>query len=150
MAKQVKRTLDTPPSGVPQDKLSFDMQLVDIYLTGLQSEVEAKVRRVGRFREQMRKIDAAGGRTHRPARELAARTLIAQINEMLASNLTVRDTLQELLVAAKTMLEDLREEASEGQRGGSPQNRGAAPAGSPDGQSRSAPRRAAAAKARKG
>ena len=133
-----------------QDKLSFDMQLVDIYLTGLQSEVEAKARRVGRFREQMRKLDEAGGRINRPAREVAARTLITQIREMLSSNLMVRDTLQELLHAAQTMLDDVRQEASEAPRGGSRRSRGAAPGGNPDGRSRSTPPRAGAAKARKG
>lgn len=137
-------------SGITQDKLSFDMHLVDIYLTGLQSEVEAKARRVARFREQIRTIDAAGGRIDRAARELAARTLIAQIQEMLSSNLMVRDTLGELLRAAQTLLDDLRQEATEAPRGGSPRSRGAAPAGNPDARSRSTPRRAGAAKARKG
>lgn len=136
--------------GITQGKLSFDMHLVDIYLTGLQSEVEAKARRVARFREQMRKLDAAGGRINRPARELAARTLIAQIREMLSSNLMVRDTLQELLHAAQTMRDDLRQEAIEAPRDGSPRSRGAARGGNPDARSRSTPPRAGAAKARKG
>lgn len=95
-------------SKTDQDKLSFDTQLVEIYLTGLQSEVEAKVRRVAKFRDHMRQIDAAGGSTNLQARERAARALIAQVKEMLDSNLTVRDTLEELLKAAETLLADLR------------------------------------------
>lgn len=148
MPKRVKPPLEAPPSANPSSKLSFDSQLVNIYLTGLQAEVEAKVRRVAKFREQMRKIDAAGGRTDRPAREAAAQTLIAQITEMLASNLTVRDTLEELLRAAKAVLDDLRQEAIAAERDESPRTHGAAPGGNPGARSRSKPRRAAAAKAR--
>ena len=92
-------------------KLAFDTHLLEIYLTGLQSEIEAKVRRVARFREEMRKIDAAGGRTNRTERERAARALIGHIRAMLETNLTVRGTLEELLTAAEAVLADLRAEA---------------------------------------
>ena len=54
------------------DKLTFDSHLLEVYLTGLQAEVEAKLRRVGKFRELMRKVDAAGGKTDTEARERAA------------------------------------------------------------------------------
>lgn len=91
-----------------QDKLAFDTQLLDVYLTGLQSEVEAKLRRVARFREQMHKVDAAGGKTDREARERAARTLIEQVDDMIETNVLVRDTLQELKTAAEAVLDDIR------------------------------------------
>ena len=91
------------------DKLSFDTHLLDVYLTGLQSEVEAKLRRVGRFREQMKRIDAAGGRTDVDARLRAAESLVDQVNDMLAANLLVRDTLQELKAAAEAVLNDVKE-----------------------------------------
>lgn len=90
-------------------KLAFDTHLLDIYLTGLQAEVEAKLRLVGRFREQMQRIDAAGRKTDTPARERAARALIAQVDEMLETNLTVRETLQELHRTAEAVLRDIRE-----------------------------------------
>ena len=45
------------------DKLALDTQLMDVYLTGIQSEIEAKLRRVAKFREEMRKIDDAGRRS---------------------------------------------------------------------------------------
>lgn len=91
------------------DKLAFDRQLLDVYLTGIQSEVEAKLRRVAKFREQMKKIDAAGGRTDRTSRERAATSLIDQVNEMLETNLLVRETLLELKKAAEDVLQDLRQ-----------------------------------------
>ena len=91
------------------DKLGFDTHLMDVYLTGLQAEVEAKVRRVARFREQMQKIDAAGGRTNREQREQAAEALVVQVEEMLETNLLVRETLQELLKTAHSVLRDVRE-----------------------------------------
>lgn len=94
---------------IGKDKLSFDTHLVKVYLDGLQSEVEAKLRRVGKFREQMQKIDAAGGRTDRGERERAAQALIMQVEEMLTTNRLVRETLEELHEAANAVLKDLQE-----------------------------------------
>ena len=91
------------------DKLALDTQLMDVYLTGLQSEIEAKLRRVAKFREEMRKIDAAGRRPEGRGRQRAARALIAQVDDMLATNLTVRDMLLELKAAAEAVLQDLRQ-----------------------------------------
>lgn len=91
------------------DKLQFDTHLLEVYLTGLQAELEAKLRRVNRFREQMKKIDAAGGKTDREWRERAARGLIEQVDEMLATNLVVRETLMELRQTAQAVLADVEE-----------------------------------------
>ena len=93
----------------PDEKLIFDAQLVDVYLAGLQSEVEAKLRRVAKFREHMQKIDAAGGATNREARVKAAKALVHQVAEMLQTNLDVRETLLELETAAKAVLEDVEQ-----------------------------------------
>ena len=93
--------------GEPDEKLVFDSQLVEVYLTGLQSEVEAKLRRVAKFREHMQKIDAAGGSTNREARVKAARALVKQVGEMLQTNLDVRETLLELETAARAVLQDV-------------------------------------------
>jgi len=92
-----------------RDKLTFDTHLLEVYLTGLQSEVEAKLRRVNRFREQMQKIDAAGGRTDRTSRQRAAETLVDQVDDMLATNLVVRETLQEIKKVAAAVLADVKE-----------------------------------------
>jgi len=93
----------------PQDKLSFDTHLMEVYLTGLQAEVEAKLRRVAKFRVQMKRIDAAGGKTDTEARERAAFALIQQIDEMLQTNLVVRETLIELKTTAEAVLRDVQE-----------------------------------------
>lgn len=90
------------------DKLSFDTQLLDVYLTGLQSEVEAKLRLVARFREDMVKIGAGARKTDAAARERAARGLITRVDQMLVTNRTVRETLQELRDAAEALLKDLK------------------------------------------
>ena len=92
----------------PQARLSFDTHLMEVYLTGLQSEVEAKLRRVAKFREQMKRIDAAGGKTDTEARERAAFALIRQVDEMLETNIAVRETLVELKKAAEAVLRDVR------------------------------------------
>ena len=91
------------------EKLSFDAHLVDVYLTGLQSEIEAKLRRVAKFREKVQKMGSWHGKTDRRSREQAARALITQVQEMLATNLIVRETLEELLTATKALLRDLEE-----------------------------------------
>jgi hypothetical protein len=92
-----------------QDKLALDTRLMDVYLTGLQAEIEAKLRRVAKFRQQMQKIDDSGGKTDRAARQRAARALIDQVKDMLATNKIVRDMLRELCTAAKAVLEDVQE-----------------------------------------
>jgi hypothetical protein len=92
----------------PEQKLSADTQLMDVYLTGLQAEVEAKLRGVARFRQHMQRIDAAGGTTDRAARIRAAEALLRQTDEMLKTNLLVRETLEELQRAAEAVLEDIR------------------------------------------
>jgi hypothetical protein len=91
------------------DKLALDTQLMDVYLTGIQSEIEAKLRRVAKFRDEMRKIDDAGRKSQKPGRQRAARALIGQVDEMLETNLTVRDMLLELKAAAEAVLQDLEE-----------------------------------------
>jgi hypothetical protein len=90
------------------EKLALDTERLNVYLTGLQAEVEAKVRRVNRFREQMQKLDAAAGRRNNlEDRERAARSMISGIDEMIDTNLIVRDMLQELREAAAAVLADL-------------------------------------------
>jgi hypothetical protein len=91
------------------DKFSFDAHLMEIYLTGLQAEVEAKVRRVAKFREEMKRIDASGRTTDMEARRRTVDALITQVHDMLATNLIVRETLQELLQAAEAVRKDIEE-----------------------------------------
>ena len=91
------------------EKLALDTERLNVLLTGLQAEVEAKVRRVQRFREQMQKIDNRAGRADVRQREKAARALIAQVDAMIENNLIVRDTLHELRETAEAVLKDLTE-----------------------------------------
>ena len=89
------------------EKLALDTERLNVLLTGLQAEVEAKVRRVQRFREQMQKIDAAATKADLKQRERAARALISQVDDMIETNLIVRDTLHELRETAAAVLKDL-------------------------------------------
>jgi hypothetical protein len=91
------------------EKLALDTERLNVLLTGLQAEVEAKVRRVRRFREHMQKIDKGVGRADLRQREKAARALISQVDEMMQTNMIVRDTLNELRVTALAVLKDLTE-----------------------------------------
>src|SRR6185437_5312440 len=67
-----------PADDSVDQKLALDTQLVDGYLSGLQSEIAAKLRRVAKFRAEMRKLDATRGPTDRASRRRAARALIQQ------------------------------------------------------------------------
>jgi len=89
------------------DRLALDTQRLDVYLTGLQAEVEAKVRRVHRFREQMQQLDSGSGKSNVAQRERAARALITQVDQMLETNLLVREMLEDLRSAAEAVLADL-------------------------------------------
>lgn len=92
------------------DRLALDTRRLDVYLTTLQAEVEAKVRRVHRFREQMQELDAGpSGKRNTQQRERAARALVAQVDQMLKTNLSVRELLQDLRGAAQAVLADLSE-----------------------------------------
>jgi len=89
-------------------KLALDTQRLEVYLTNLQAEVEAKVRRVHRFRQQMQDLDAApSGKRDTDNRKRSARALIDQVEQMLATNLIVRDLLHDLRGAAEAVLADL-------------------------------------------
>lgn len=91
-----------------EEKLALDTQTLHVHLTGLQAEVEAKIRRVRRFRDQMKKLDAAPlGKANVAERERAARALLQEIDAMLATNSVVRDMLHELREAAEAVLADL-------------------------------------------
>ena len=90
------------------ERLALDTERLNVLLTGLQAEVEAKVRRVQRLREQMQRIDAGTPNSaNLPQRERAARSLIKEVEAMIATNLIVRDTLHELRDAAEAVLRDL-------------------------------------------
>ena len=88
-------------------KLQFDKELLAVYLTGLQAEVEAKLRSVVRFREHMQRLDEVSGPAGRARREEAARALIQQVENMLDTNRVVREILQEIRAAADAVLEDI-------------------------------------------
>jgi hypothetical protein len=92
-----------------EDKLAVDTQLIEAYLTGLQAEFEAKLRHVSRLRDDMQKIDAAARGAQRARQQRTARDLIRQVDEMLDTNLTVRDMLLELKTAAEAVSRVLEE-----------------------------------------
>jgi hypothetical protein len=88
-------------------KLQFDKELLAVYLTGLQAEVEAKLRSVNRFREHMQRLDEVRSTAGRDQREDAARALLQQVESMLDTNRVVREILQEIRTAATAVLEDI-------------------------------------------
>jgi hypothetical protein len=91
-------------------RVQFDRQLLAVYLVGLQSEVEAKLREVRRFRETMKYLAVSRTAEGRDQQLEAVGKLTEQIDRMLATNKVVRETLVELLEAAKALARDLRDE----------------------------------------
>jgi hypothetical protein len=65
--------------------------------------------RVAKFRKQVQKMGSWHGHSDRRSRQQAARALITQVQEMLATNLIVRETLEELLTGTKALLRDLED-----------------------------------------
>jgi hypothetical protein len=90
-------------------KLQFDKELLAVYITGLQAEVEEKLRAVTRFRTNMQRLDEAGVRVSRERREEAARALIKQVDTMLQSNREVREILTDIKTVAEAVLADIEE-----------------------------------------
>jgi hypothetical protein len=91
-------------------QVQFDRQLLEVYLVGLQSEVEAKLREVTRFRENMKVLAVSRTPEGRGHQLEAVGKLTEQIDRMLGSNRVVRETLLELLEAAKALARDLGDE----------------------------------------
>jgi DNA-binding transcriptional regulator GbsR (MarR family) len=91
-------------------QVQFDRQLLEVYLVGLQSEVEAKLREVTRFRENMQHLAVSRTAEGRDQQLEAAEELVEQIDRMLGTNKVVRETLAELAEAAKALARDLRNE----------------------------------------
>jgi hypothetical protein len=91
-------------------QVQFDRQLLEVYLVGLQSEVEAKLREVTRFRENMKVLAVSRTPEGRDHQLEAVGKLTEQIDRMLGTNRVVRETLVELLEAAKALARDLRGE----------------------------------------
>lgn len=96
------------PTAVETDaKLFVDLQRLQAYITGLQAEVEAKVRMARGFQARMQNIE-----TRPPHSQNDARALLAQVNRMLETNRIVRETLQDLRSAAEDVLKDLTDEGA--------------------------------------
>jgi hypothetical protein len=91
-------------------KIQFDRQLLEVYSAGLQSEVEAKLREVTRFRENMQVLAVSRTPDARAQQLEAIGKLAEQIDRMLGTNGVVRDTLVELREAAKALARDLGDE----------------------------------------
>ena len=91
-------------------QVQFDRQLLEVYLVGLQSEVEAKLREVTQFRENMKVLAVSRTPEGRGRQLEAVGKLTEQIDRMLGTNRVVRETLLELLEAAKALARDLRDE----------------------------------------
>ncbi len=89
--------------------VQFDRQLLEVYLVGLQAEVEAKLREVTRFRENMKVLASSRTPEARQQQLDAVQKLTEQVDRMLDTNKTVRETLAELRKAVTTLARDLRD-----------------------------------------
>lgn len=92
------------------EKLALDSAKLATHLTGLQAEVEAKVRFLKRFREHMQVVDASvGGTVDQEGCKAASRRLLKAVDDMLETNRVVRELLSDLRDAASEVLNDLKQ-----------------------------------------
>jgi len=92
------------------EKLALDTAKLGVYLTGLQADVEAKVRLLKRFREHMQVAEGPPvGRVDRERRKAATNRVLKDVDEMLKTNRVVRELLSDLRKAASAVLDDLKE-----------------------------------------
>ena len=91
-------------------QVQFDRQLLDVYPVGLHSEVEAKLRELRLLRENMKLVADSNTSQGRDQQIEAVEKLTEQVDRMLGTNKVVRETLMELLEAAKTLARDLRDD----------------------------------------
>ena len=91
-------------------QVQFDRQLLEVYLVSLQSEVEAKLQELTRFRENMKHLAVSLTPEGRDQQLEAVGKLTEQIDRMLGANRVVRETLLALLEAAKALARDLLHE----------------------------------------
>ena len=88
-------------------QVQFDRQLLEVYLVGLHSEVEAKLRELRLLRENMKLLAGSNTSEGRDQQIETVEKLTEHIDRMLGTNKVVRETLMELLKAAKTLARDL-------------------------------------------
>lgn len=91
-------------------QVQFDRQLLEVYLVGLHSEVEAKLRELRLLRENMKLLAGSNTAEGRDRQIEAVEKLTAQVDRMLGTNRVVRETLMELLDATQTLARDLRDD----------------------------------------
>jgi hypothetical protein len=91
-------------------RTSYDSQLVETYLTRLQSDIEVKWRGVKCIRDELALLVRSRPVDGRPLGE-KVRTVTQRLDHMLATNHIVRETLLELREAAQALARDLDDES---------------------------------------
>jgi hypothetical protein len=89
----------------PTEKIAFDTQVLEVYLTGLEGELESKLRDLRRLRLTLGDLD--DGR-HADDEHLATvHTLAAHVEGLLVGNRVVREVLLQLRETARTLVAGL-------------------------------------------
>jgi hypothetical protein len=98
----------------PAEKIAFDRQVLEVYLTGLEGELEGKLRELRRLRSTLDDLDDV--RHAHGERIATVQTLAAQIEGLLVGNRVVRETLLQLRETARTLVQGLQGSRSANQR----------------------------------
>lgn len=88
----------------PDDGAAFDQQLLDVYIHGLQADLEDKLRQLREVQGTLKQLGQCGNAA---AQCVAARGLAARFDQMLVVNRVVRETLVELRETARHLAQEL-------------------------------------------
>jgi hypothetical protein len=98
----------------PAQKIAFDRQVLEVYLTGLEGELETKLRELRRLRTTLGDLDDVG---HGHGERIATVQMLAiHVEGLLVGNRVVRETLLQLRETARALILGLQGSRSANQR----------------------------------
>jgi hypothetical protein len=88
-----------------EDGMAFDKQVLDVYLVGLEGELETKLHDVRRLRQGVAYVSE---HPDRPGQFETVRALVGEFDRMLVTNRVVRETLLQLREIVHHLLQGLQ------------------------------------------
>jgi hypothetical protein len=90
--------------GTPDDRIAFDQQVLRVYIMGLRSDIEAKLRELRDVEQMLAQLSEQQPSTVQIA---ALRGLASRFDRMLVANRVVRETLLQLRETATLLVQEI-------------------------------------------